>query len=550
MQYLLQFYKSNKILLKCVVSRKKQIQVRLLSSSLTYWLTKSLKLIGGIMKKKLLTVLLAVVMVFGVFGLTACGGSNPADDYNYYGVKYELEDEVKIFAVTYSGVQNIIADGSAFLLMLDDETGNAKERFQKVNAEANKLGVTVAHFNPDLLGGFNSEVAKAELKVEANIMKDLSAPKAAGAKTYQDNLISILKLESLADLQKLNNKVLAIKGGLATKASYLPTSDSLGQDSKYVSVSMETFDWYGVSQGFSNKLVAAVDPANLEVAVANIAERKPSFAGIKVDGKIDVANAFQIKESMKMYNHFGNGTFHIYNTDLNDESEKNFTAEKTDVYVTVANYGMFAHLIANNPGEYFVFFGGPWCPNTRAITKAVNDLAKASSVPTVYFFDPRIYDGATGVTNLNTRNNGDKSNDIHFTYAYADFLDKYLPEYSSNWNYGVKLVIDSSKGDDKEYTKMCVPNMMAFDGSKAIGSKLFPTMAEAEYTWGNVSVEGNAQQVAWYESVIATFEQGGTYTYIAPIAEEAPSTDAGTSGGSSSGGSSSGGSTGGDAGGC
>ena len=44
------------------------------------------------MKRKLLTVLLAVVMVFGVFGLTACSKANPDADYNYYGVKYELED--------------------------------------------------------------------------------------------------------------------------------------------------------------------------------------------------------------------------------------------------------------------------------------------------------------------------------------------------------------------------------------------------------------------------------------------------------------------------
>jgi len=501
------------------------------------------------MKKKLLTVLLAVVMVFGVFGLTACGGSNPADDYNYYGMKYELEDEVKIFAVTYSGVQNIISNGSAFLLMLDDETGDAKARFQAANKKANELGVTVAHFNPDLLGGFNSEVTKAELRVEANIMKDLSAAKSAGAKTYQDNLISILNLESFADLQKLNNKVLAIKGGLAAKAGYLPSSDALGADSKYVTVSKLDTSIYSATYGqYVDTVVAAVDAANLEVAVANIATRKPSFAGIKVDGKIDVANAFQIKESMPMYNHFGDGAFHIYNEDMDNEVDDFYTAEKTDVYVTVANYGMFAHLIANNEGEYFVFFGGPWCPNTKAITKAVNDIAKASSVPTVYFFDPRIYDGATGVTNLNTRNNGDKSNDIHFTYAYADFLDKYLPEYSSNWNYGVKLIIDSSKGDDKEYTKMCVPNMMAFDGSKAIGSKLYPTMAEAEYNWSIVSVEGTDQNLAWTESVIATFEQGGYYTYVAPIVtEEAPSTDAGSTGSS---GGSSGGSTGGDVGGC
>ena len=184
--------------------------------------------------------------------------------------------------------------------------------------------------------------------------------------------------------------------------------------------------------------------------------------------------------------------------------------------------------------------------NTKAITKAVNDLAKASGVPTVYFFDPRIYDGATGVTNLNTRNDGDKASDIHFTYAYADFLDKYLPEYSSNWNYGVKLTIDSSKGDDQKYTKMCVPNMMSFDGSKAIGSKLNPIMAEAEYNWAIVSEEGTDQNVAWYASVIETFEQSSYYTYVAPMAEAAPAPEAG---GSTGGGSSSG-SAGGDSGAC
>jgi hypothetical protein len=502
------------------------------------------------MKRKLLTVLLAVVMVFGVFGLTACGGSNPADDYNYYGTKYELEDEVKIFAVTYSGVQNIISEGSAFLLMLDDETGDAKARFQAANKKANELGVTVAHFNPDLLGGFNSEV-KAELRVESNIMKLDPAStnvKEKGALTYQANLIGLLGLKDATELNKLNNKVLAIKGGLATKAGYLPSKDALGADAKYVkALKLETSKYSPDFGKYVEKTVVAVDAANLEVAVANIATRKPSFAGIRVDGKIDVANAFQIKESMPMYNHFGNGTFHIYNEDFDDESEKNFTAEKTDVYVTVANYGMFAHLIANNPGDFFVFFGGPWCPNTRAITKAINDIAIASGVPTVYFFDPRIYDGATGVTNLNTRNAGDKATDQHFTYAYADFLDKYLPEYSSNWNYGVEFVIDSSKGDDQIYTKMCVPNMMSFDGSKKIGEKLNPIMAEAEYNWAIVSEEGTDQNVAWYASVIETFEQSSYYSYVAPMAtESAP--EAAPQGGSSSGSGS--GSAGGDSGAC
>ena len=52
------------------------------------------------MKRKLLTVLLAVVMVFGVFGLTACGGSNPADDYNYYRSTYSsMAEEEDVFRI-------------------------------------------------------------------------------------------------------------------------------------------------------------------------------------------------------------------------------------------------------------------------------------------------------------------------------------------------------------------------------------------------------------------------------------------------------------------
>ena len=48
------------------------------------------------MKKKLLTVLLAVVMVFGVFSLTACGSNpNPADEYNYYRSVYDSLKEEK-----------------------------------------------------------------------------------------------------------------------------------------------------------------------------------------------------------------------------------------------------------------------------------------------------------------------------------------------------------------------------------------------------------------------------------------------------------------------
>ena len=86
------------------------------------------------MKKKLLTVLLAVVMVFGVFGLTACGaGTNPDEEYNYYGTKYELDGDVKIEAATFQGVYKMFTTAGNFLLYIDSEGSGAAGRFQAIN---------------------------------------------------------------------------------------------------------------------------------------------------------------------------------------------------------------------------------------------------------------------------------------------------------------------------------------------------------------------------------------------------------------------------------
>ena len=141
------------------------------------------------MKRKLLTVLLAVVMVFGVFGLTACSKSNPDSDYNYYGVKYELEDEVKIEAVTYQGVYRMFTTAGRFLLYVDSETSaTAKADFQAINKLANEWDVTIYHFNPDLTGGY----AKTATTANANIIK-VTADDTKNIKTIRANFEAISK---------------------------------------------------------------------------------------------------------------------------------------------------------------------------------------------------------------------------------------------------------------------------------------------------------------------------------------------------------------------
>ena len=105
------------------------------------------------MKRKLLTVLLAVVMVFGVFGLTACSKSNPADEYNYYKSVYSSmaeEEDVRIHAVVYLALEMMAKNTSDTYLVY---TGGAWDEKAQVNIKAvNDLAIKydVQVYNLDL----------------------------------------------------------------------------------------------------------------------------------------------------------------------------------------------------------------------------------------------------------------------------------------------------------------------------------------------------------------------------------------------------------------
>ncbi len=311
------------------------------------------------MKKKLLTVLLAVVMVFGVFGLTACGaGTNPDEEYNYYKTKYALDGEVKIDAVTYQGVYRMFTYGGRYLLYIDTEGEGAADRFQKVNEIAQEWQVPVYHFNPDLSGGYAANHAAAN-GANTNIITDLTGINAQSQiKTVQDNLISISK-QNLAFWKTTDGKMIGIKNGSVATRSEV--------------------------SGVAAKAVAYA-PADCANAIAAVALQKPSWHEYQ-EGDAVVPASYDTT-SINTMNLFADARLHMYEDGVDALND-----EKTDVYVTVANYGMFEHLMKNNKGYFAVFFGGTWCPNTQAIAKAVNDLAKDYGISKVYFFDPRLDDG-------------------------------------------------------------------------------------------------------------------------------------------------------------
>ena len=657
------------------------------------------------MKKKLLTVLLAVVMVFGVFGLTACGaGTNPDEEYNYYGTKYSLEGDVKIEAATFQGVYKMFTTAGNFLLYIDSEDGTgAASRFQAINTLAQEWDVTIYHFNPDLSGGYSDEG-----DVSANIITTLPASvDEGGIAVVQDTLSAIAK----TDATKIkDHSLLAIEGAESTASS---TGELV----------------------YNGSIASMVDYSKGAEAIASIATRKASYAQYG-DPKNPVPEMYNTGNINTM-NLFADSRLSIYT----DDGTSPFTAEKTDVFVTVANYGQFAHLMSKNDGYFAVFFGGTWCGNTQAILKLTDELAKDYGITKIYFFDPRFDDGTMvdgvsevenedGTTSyavvensaylariLNTRDtdgdakwanlkasgqltqyismaetvlgtatvanegfaddikydenaiqkieddavyaeaqaeisdyadrlaeikkeytedawnklfteydaeneaglteeqvesankrieaelvitnynadeeteetidvnavvydaliaqiNTDKATiegyaemadanaikaavearakeyyiDTNFNYGhlYKAFLDEYLPDYESEWNYGTKLTIEG-----EEITKMCVPNIMMFNGEGEGAAKLV-ALAEAEYSWSNTSVEGTSENIEWTNAVKAVFDQN-PYAYYAPLpdAEEATEEETASDSGSSTSSGTTSGSTGGAAaGGC
>ena len=99
-----------------------------------------------------------------------------------------------------------------------------------------------------------------------------------------------------------------------------------------------------------------------------------------------------------------------------------------------------------------------------------------------------------------------------------------------SWNYGVELTI-TSNGETGKYTRMCVPNMMMFNGEDE-GKAELVALAEAEYTYANTSVEGNPQNVEWTNAIMAIFDEN-PYAYYAPLPDEVEATEEESSGESS-----------------
>ena len=620
------------------------------------------------MKKKLLTVLLAVVMVFGVFSLTACGAKeNPADDYNYYRSVYSSlkdEEDIRIHSMVFMQLTMMLRTPGQYLIYTGGAwDSKAQANIKAVNDIAKAYDVQVYNLDLRLDGGISMDSKLASnykqeklkdntvvnyadgLYVNSSAYRDASSGEAVetvkngSAKvasirealqqylgTYESHGLKAPKGLTVKDIPEAALISLDVTGApsststtvaqykiwdeKATKdadnaGKYLPgwinftmtDAQMVGLVAKAPTSSLAAFNADITSLNLKNAAGEVVSGAkdvyaagevtntstsysvtvkegaigsnskDLEKVVQSIALTVPSFGsqiqsgGDHGTGPYD-ASGFDASV-IDSFDYFGDYRLHMAGD--YDTATDGFLEGTGSVYEVITLHEFIDILKNVKEGDFNVFFGGAWCPNTQSIAKITSEMAQDYGINRIFFFDPNLdgsasvyIDGQSVSTGMNIRTSNqeavdegkpsvsavDQSN-MTFSGLYAYLLDTIKAggqEYTSYWNTQWKSDM-LGKGNRYQlfingeiYTRMCVPNIMGFTGTDA-GAKL-EIWKEAEYYWADTSVADSPVRIAWDNAIKEVFE-ANDYAVYNPImrVEETPAAEEEDTGSASSGGS-------------
>lgn len=616
------------------------------------------------MKKKLLTVLLAVVMVFGVFSLTACGAKeNPADDYNYYRSVYSSlkdEEDIRIHSMVFMQLTMMLRTPGQYLIYTGGAwDSKAQANIKAVNDIAKAYDVQVYNLDLKLDGGLSEKFTGADLTKYGS-----EEFKGGSTVNYKDGIYVNSADNRLADAipdsnpddeeddsvaadpskSTVSNKVAAIRVALQ---QYLGTYKSHGltppeglQDNDIPEAALISLDVTGTPATTTSDLYEVWDAkandgkgayvavqltekqlATAEPATNPLAAFKVDFTGIEnapenITGKVDVfvteggasstSYTVTVKEGaigsnskdlekvvqsialtvpsfgsqiqsggdhgtgpydasgfdasvIDSFDYFGDYRLHMAGD--YDTATDGFLEGTGSVYEVITLHEFIDILKNVKEGDFNVFFGGAWCPNTQSIAKITSEMAQDYGINRIFFFDPNLdgsasvyIDGQSVSTGMNIRTSnqaaaaGASSTDatnMAFAGLYGYLLDTIKAggqEYTSYWNTQWKSDM-LGKGNryqlfinDQTYTRMCVPNIMGFTGTSA-GAKL-EIWKEAEYYWADTSVADSPVRIAWDNAIKEVFE-ANDYAVYNPImrVEETPAAEEEDTGSASSGGS-------------
>lgn len=130
-------------------------------------------------------------------------------------------------------------------------------------------------------------------------------------------------------------------------------------------------------------------------------------------------------------------------------------------------------------GNYVFLFGGPWCGNTRAVVKLVNEYANKYNIDTVYNYDTRF--------DNNKYNIRDSKNP--YAKLYVDLVKEYFPGIITETPIEKGISYTSEAGEEIIANKMWVPYVFVYnkDNVDADGNP-DPILGQIElmYKWDNI----------------------------------------------------------------
>jgi len=213
-----------------------------------------------------------------------------------------------------------------------------------------------------------------------------------------------------------------------------------------------------------------VDPAKIEAYKTHV---RPVFDAIstQVDGK-----KVGSYDTFDAYDYFSKAYNAAAVTTIFNESDKEV------VYKTVT-YNELTKILESD-GNYVILFGGAWCPNTRAVSKLINQYAKKYNIDTIYNFDTKL-DG----TALHIRDTANP-----YAKLYVDLVNKYFPQIITQYDKADgkashKITYIDQNSVEVVASKLQVPYLFTYNkNNKDAQGNSDPILGHIElmYTWANI----------------------------------------------------------------
>lgn len=431
----------------------------------------------------LLTAALAVsaVLLPSARALRASAAS-VGDAYSSYfsDVYPQLTDDAPVFqAITYSKLHYLLQQDGNYIILWGGKTSAALQKdIPVIDSVAKEYGIsTIYNFDPKLDGGADGETADIEgtsastvnyaKQIYGVVFGTLYPSQDPGFSTsirYTDPAAGTQTVEAIPTPTLL----IYNKGHKDASGKAAPVIASLSDTSASGNVS-----------------AAAVEKLFDTISTASGGKKTASYSTYSDTAFFTDA-----------FNHQGtiNGDF------TNTSSKAIFDSGDAPLVFRSITYDELTQLLRSK-GNYILFFGGSWCPNTRAAIKWINQEAKKYHISTVYNFDTHLDDNTHSNSDpLNIRTNTagaavtlgngaavtdtDKNNTISgsvtspISNLYVNLVNNYLPNLLTEYGTDSDISYTDAAGGTQQAWKLQVPFVFLYDKDNANAKGAAPILRE------------------------------------------------------------------------